>query len=210
MLALGGLPGLLPLEGESGEPQVQNLQYPIAVNQQVRGLDVAMDEASRVGMGQAFGRLADKIGRLAVLQRTALLHQLPQVLPVDIFHHQVMNRFAVAHILVEVVRPNDVRVVELGDGLGFEMEATEQFGIVLIFAWQDFDRATAVHHLVLGQKDLAHPPLTQRPENAIGAEVESASFPSLQIVGLPLGQYASPDQFVGQGASALRLGPFGA
>ena len=73
-----------------------------------------------------------------------------------------------------------------------------------MFAGQDLDGATAAHHLVFGQEYLAHAPLAQRLEDAMGAEKEAAVLALQQIIGLPFGQQSAFDQFVGQSAGGLR------
>ena len=49
--------------GEAGQAQVEHLDHALRVDQQVGGLDVAVDQAGLVGVLQAVGRLADVVGR---------------------------------------------------------------------------------------------------------------------------------------------------
>ena len=185
-------------------PKSRISQDPVRIDQQVRRLDVAVYEAGGMGMGQSFGRLADEIGRLAAVQRTLLLDHPSQVRAFDVLHHQVVNLFSIAHVLVEVVGPDDVRMIQRRHGPGFQQETTQQVGIFLVLAGQNLDRRAAVHHLVLGQEHLAHAPLAQGAEDAIGTESETAMFVLQQHVRLPGGQDFPLDQLLGQLLRTLR------
>ena len=88
------------------------------VDEAVGRFDVAMDQAHLVGVLQAVGHLGDVIGGRVVIERPVVPDDLMQVLAVDILHHDVMD----VAFVIDVVGPDDVRVVELGNGAGFEAE----------------------------------------------------------------------------------------
>ena len=60
------------LTGQLGEAEVEDLHHPVAGDDQVRRLDVAMDDAAAVGLGEAKGDLRGDIQRLLDAQRPAL------------------------------------------------------------------------------------------------------------------------------------------
>ena len=91
------------------------------IDQAVGRLDVAMDEAHFVGVLQAVGDLGDVVGGRVVIERALPDDDLVQVLAVDVLHHDVMD----VAFVVDVVGADDVRIVELGDGAGFEPEPLE-------------------------------------------------------------------------------------
>ena len=64
LVILHGQAGVV-IVGESGQPQVEDLDDVPLVDQQVGRLDVAMDQPVRMGIRQALGRLADVVGRAA-------------------------------------------------------------------------------------------------------------------------------------------------
>ena len=203
LFTLGRLPRLLSLEGDSGQSQIEDLQHAVGVDQEIGRFDVAMDQAHRMGVSEPFGRLTDEIGRFAIIQRALFFDHAAKILSFDVLHHQIVDVFSVFDVLVEVVRANDMRMIELRDGKGLETKAVQQVGIGLVLAGQDLDGAAAAHHLVFGQEHPAHAPLAQRLEDAMGAEKEAAVLALQEIVGLPFGQDPAFDQFVGHGAGGL-------
>ena len=202
--------GCSPSKVTRGQAQVEDFQHPVLIDQQIRRFDVAVDETGLMGMGQSVGGLADEIGGFTEVQGPLFVNQPSQVRPFDVLHHQVVNIPAVANVLVEVVGPDDVGVVQRGDGPRLDVEPSQQIGVRLILAGQDLDGAAAAHHLVLGQEDFAHPPLAEGPENAIAGRVESRDAFPQQHVRLPAGQDVTLHQFVGQLAGTIGLGPLAA
>ena len=117
-----------------------------------------------------------------------------QVLPVDVLHHDVMD----VAFVVDVVGADDVRVVELGNGAGFETEPLQVRRIVHAVRRQHFDRHAPLHELVLGQVDAAHAALADLAEQLVFAEAEALVLPGEQLVGLPPRDEVVRDQQLGE------------
>ena len=103
------------------QAQIEDLDHPLVVHQQVRGLDVAVDEVSGVGMGKALRGLADVVCRAVEAQRAVEFDQPLQVLAVDEFHD---DEIAV-HFIVDAIGLNDIGMIEGGDGPGLGEEAIQ-------------------------------------------------------------------------------------
>ena len=96
------------------QPEVGHAGLPWSVDQDVRGLDVAVDQAPGVGVVQRLGDGRHQLGRLAE-RRPALPQPLGQVAPLDVLRDDVAEPVVgPAH----VVDRDDVRVVEPGEGAG--------------------------------------------------------------------------------------------
>ena len=94
------------------QSHVEDLHHAVFVQQQVGGLDVAMNHALTMGVFKAPRRLHRAIDRLGHRQRTAALYDCRQVLAFHVFHHQEAHAVG----FVGVVGRDDVRVRELGCG----------------------------------------------------------------------------------------------
>ena len=100
--------------------------------------------------------------------------------------------------VIDVVGPDDVRVVELGDRAGFEPEPLQIGRIVDAILRQHLDRHAALHELVLGQVDAAHAALADLAEQLVLAQAEALVLAGQQLVGLPARDQAGLDQQLGQ------------
>ena len=72
---------------EPGQPEVHDPDIALPVDHDVLGLEVAVDDAQPVGLGQAFGDLdgdADGLGRVAIWPDAA--DEILEVLALDVFH----------------------------------------------------------------------------------------------------------------------------
>ena len=72
-----------------------------------------------VCMLQSSGALCDVIRDNPVGQRPMLFHQDLQVGTFDVFHNDVMSVL----LIIDIVGPDDVRMVEAGDRFGFSLES---------------------------------------------------------------------------------------
>jgi len=152
---------------EGGQSQVENLQLPVGVEDQVRGLDVAMHQAVLVGRTQSEGGLAHQLTGIGDSERAAAAHECREVKPLDILHDQEMP---VAH-LARVHGPHDVRVFQLADGLHLLLEAGDPLRVVHGARQEDFDRHELVELGVQGLVDRAHPALAELLQQAIFADL---------------------------------------
>ena len=111
-------------------------------------------------------------------------------------------RLAVVH--VDVVRPHDVGVVELGGGAGFDAEPLQVGRVLDAIGRQHLDGHLALHERVLGEVHLAHAALAQVPQQLVLAEHEALVLAGQQLFGLPLGEQVRRDHLGGQLLGRLR------
>jgi hypothetical protein len=168
--------GVLPRQAE-----VEDLQVPVAREEQVLGLQVAMHDALRVGRGQAFGDLPAVLRGLLGGERSGG-EQLAQGLAVEQLHRRVV----LPPGLTEVEDGQDVRVRERGHGLRFALEARERLRLAGKPRRQHLDRDVAVELLVARLPDLTHAPRAERGEHPIRSEL-SVRFEGHARRGLPCG-----------------------
>ena len=100
-----------------GEAEVEDLQPPVGRDEQVRRLDVAVDDALAVGRGQPLGRLRRPQDHLALGRRAQRGH-VAEVLAFEQFGHDVRRPV----VRSDVVDGEDVRVVQRRDGPGLTLE----------------------------------------------------------------------------------------
>ena len=185
------------LVGEAGEPQVQDLDDPRAVDQQVRRLDVPVDQAGLVGVPEPPRRLLDVMGRPERVHRPVDGDVILQVDPVDVRHHEEMQRA----VLVDVVRRDDVRVVQLGDGPRLAAESLQRGGFAAPAGprRQDLQRDGTPHDPVLAEVDAGHPAGPEPLQHLVlPADEEVALLAGQELLGLVVGQQAVADHQLGQ------------
>ena len=106
-----------------GQAEVADLGMSVAVQQDVAGLEIAVDDAVLVGVGHGLGHLPDQLAGLPRRQRT-MLDPIRQAAPFDVAHREVV----LALVLPDLEDGHDARVVELGSRLGLPAEALDLLG----------------------------------------------------------------------------------
>lgn len=94
------------------EPEIHHLDDPLLIDQQVSWLDVSMNQAGPVCMVKPQCGLSCVLDCISRMKRSFFLRQLQQRPPVDELHHQKMNFDVAIDLMVDIVRPDDVRVIE--------------------------------------------------------------------------------------------------
>jgi hypothetical protein len=157
-----GLVGVRP-----GEAQVGDLDLPGHGDEQVRRLDVAMDDAPIVELGEGERRVVEDLRGLRLRQRRAgAVDAVARRLAADELHHQVVD----PEVAEDVVDPDEVRVVDPGRDARLLLEALDH-----PLAGQDV-RPQALHGdvdaevQVAGQVDRPHASLAELPVEHAGRQ----------------------------------------
>ena len=106
---------------EAGQPQVEDADRAVAVEQDVGRLDVAVDQAGLVGVLQPLGRLADVVGGAIDAQRPEAGDDVLQADAVHVVHDQEVQ----AAVLVDVVGLDQVGMVQHAGGPGLAVETSQ-------------------------------------------------------------------------------------
>ena len=143
----------LRLGDRAGDPEVDDLDLAVAADQHVAGLDVAVDEAPRVGRGERPGDGRADARDLARRQRAAPAQDGREVLAVDQLHDDVRA----ARVLAVVVDGDDVRVAERRRRLGLLPEARRELRVAQVLGAQELERDVATEPGVVRAVDRRHP-----------------------------------------------------
>ena len=188
------------------ETEVEDLDRAAGVEDQVRGLDVAMHEPLLVRMLEPERRLPHVVECVAERERAGLLDLRMEVGSGDVLHRDEMDLAGG----VEVERPDDVRMVQPGGGAGLALESGEVRRLVDTMAWQHLDRDLVVERRVFGEIDAAHAPLAEEPQQPVFPEHEALVPAATQLIGLPLREQLPldevRDEVVWQRQGAVRPG----
>ena len=145
-----GLGGVL----QAGDAEVGHLHAAVPQHHHVLGLDVPVDDAPAVGVGEAPHDLGDEVQGLPPVQLAPLLHVLLQRDAVDELHDDIFDIAAPGH----VVHRHDVGMGQLGDSLGLRVEAAAEVLVLGQITLQDLDGHQPVQPVALGLVDHRHAP----------------------------------------------------
>ena len=162
---LGHLAGAGPRD-----PEVRHLDPPLASDEDVVRLDVAVDDPVPVRGAECGEDLAGVVDRDLDRGLPAGDDQLLQRAPVEELHRDVVGALGLA----AVVDRDDVRMREPGGVLRLAPEALHERVVGRVAVVEDLDRDPAAELLVLGEVDLRHPARTELADDAI-ATVEDGS-----------------------------------
>ncbi len=185
---------------EPRQPQVGNLHHPVAAQEKIARLHVAMDRPLAVGVGQAAGALNDEIDRHLHRQRAAIFDELAQVRAVDVLHHQKMPPL----ILAGVVGQDDVRVRKLGGGQHLAMEAGDRVGRIDQLPLDDLDRPNHPHAAMQGLVNVSHAAAADAGQQCVLAKDQVVPLALIDGGGLVLGETTIGNELPGECFSVRR------
>ena len=137
--------------GELGEAEVENLDLAVFGDEEVLGLEVAVDDAFFVGGGQAVGDLGSDLKDLADGHRAAV-HGFAQ----RAADEQLGDEIGRAGISSEAVDGEDVGVVKAAGGLRLLLKTPQTVRVARDVWRQNLDRDFAIEGGLAGAVDLTH------------------------------------------------------
>ena len=141
----------------TGEPEIHDFGLPVFSDEDVGGLDVAVDDVLVVRVLKRITKLCDETAGMGRCHLIAM-NQTMQVQTVDVLHHEVKMAF---RGLTKVVHGGDVCVCESGHGTRLDDEAA---GVVLMERsgrGQQLDGHPAVQRHLSSEIDSPHSTDTQ-------------------------------------------------
>ena len=144
-----------------GQAEIEELDRPISRDQNVGGLQVAVQDAaivSRFQRARDLDRLADCFWRR---DRTA------QWLAVDVLEHEIA--------WADVVQLADVRMVQGRDRPRFMFESAQAIRVMGHWRGENFDGDVAIEARIAGSVDLAHPARAKERDDFVRAEPRAGS-----------------------------------
>ena len=120
----------------AGEAHVDELRPPLGRHDDVRRLDVAMDDPPLRGVDERPGDLEGVINRLADRHAAVLLDPLADRRPLNVLERNEV----VALVVADGVDARDVLVVEPGGGAAFLVEPLHDLGVARLLGGQDLQR----------------------------------------------------------------------
>jgi hypothetical protein len=160
-----------------GRAEVEELDAPgRRFEPDVRGLDVAVDQAGGVGHGQPFGDLAGDAQRLGHGERALALQAGLQGIALEELHRQERP----AALLADLVDGRDMVVRQRRGQAGFLQEALAE-GVLRPRQARHLDRQPPVQHGVLGLEDDTHAALAQDAQHAVAAQATQLVRPERRV-----------------------------
>ena len=125
-------------------------------DENVSGLDVAMNDSFAVGGVEGVGDFGAQFERL--IERHGLgVDSMFERAPFEKFHRDKLA----AVLLADVVYGADVRMIQGGGCLGFSAESFERLRIARYIVWQELQCDETVEAYVFGFVDNAHAPTAE-------------------------------------------------
>jgi len=119
----------------------------------VRGLDVAMDDALSMGLRHRFDDRHDERSNLVERESAALAHVLREIFAVE---ELLDDERRPVQVLVDVEHVDDVRMTHDVRDARLTEESLEQIRVLHVLQVQELDRDLAIHVQVGGAVDVAH------------------------------------------------------
>jgi hypothetical protein len=155
-------PALCERIHELGETKVDDLHVAVVCDQQVLGLEVAMNDAVLVHFGQRIAGLDGPVERPSQLHRAIAKH-VAQRTSLDVLHRDV----GPVVDLTDVVNRRDVRMVDRRGQPGFLKKPLAPGLVAREVRADQFERGPALQLEVFDEKDLAHSAFTEALDHPV-------------------------------------------
>src|SRR5688500_11933004 len=149
----------------TGDAEVDEVSEVGPGDQDVGRLDVAVQDAMAVGVGESLGYLCDQGDGAAGIQPTSS-DDLVEACAVDETHVDVEP----AVTLAEVVNRNDVRVLEARRAVRLSAEPSTEVLIARDIGWKELERHGAATTSIERPVNLAHPASPEEALEAVGPQ----------------------------------------
>ena len=156
---------------EASQPHVEYLDRSLTIEQQIAGLDVAMDEPGLARMFQTESGLANEVHCSGDREGAVAFDEFVKVAAVDKFEDEEMQ----LAFVIDVVGPDDVGMIQPGNGPSFAIETSHRCRIFGLGHRQHLERDPAAHEYVFTKINLAHAAGPKAIEQPILAADEKAT-----------------------------------
>jgi hypothetical protein len=154
--------------GDFRQPEIEDLDAALGGDEDVFGLQIAVDDPLLVRRGEPVRDLQRVLERFP-LRKRPFIETLPEGFSLEELHRDVRDVL----VAPEVVNSEDVRVRERRDRPGFSLEARERGRVGGEPLRQDLDRDVAFELGVPRSVDFAHPTCAERREDLVRAEART-------------------------------------
>ena len=161
--------------GEAGQAEVGDAHVALAVEHQVRGLEVPVEDTLLVRGGEPRAELPRDVERLVGRQPADAPQERREVLAV----HQLHGQEEVALRLPHVVHPADRRVRDLPRHPDLAVEPREPLAVCVEPVRQELEGDRLLELQVVGPVDLAHPAAADEPGDAVAPRQDRAGHEPL-------------------------------
>ena len=149
-----------------GQAKIQNLRLSAIRDEDVRWLDVAMNDPGGMSGIQGIGELRAQFQDFVAFEAPLFQKSRLECLSLDQFHHDEGLTF----VLADFVNRTDVGMIESGGGAGLPFESRNPDRILAKRVWENLDRNLASQFLVLRPIHLSHATFSQGREDFIVSE----------------------------------------
>ncbi len=156
----------MALPDRSRQTEISNLWNRFRPEENISGLDVAVQNAVLVGVGQSVGNAGYQANRFFLVDRSAV-GGMVEGLTLDQLHDDIEHSVSVT----KIIHCNEVGMVEAGHGLGLGFKARPELWIRSKLTRKDFDCDRTVEGNLPGGVDRTHPSLRDERSDLVGREV---------------------------------------
>ena len=149
-----------------GQAKIQNLRLSAIRDEDVRWLDVPMDDPGGMSGIQGIGELRAQFQDFVAFEAPLFRKSCLECLSLDQFHHDEGLTF----VLADFVNRTDVGMIESGGGAGLPFESRNPDRILAKRVWENLNRNLASQFLILRPIHLSHATFSQGREDFIVSE----------------------------------------